>query len=136
VTDDQLTGFTSTVSRFHAAFGLPRQAMPSIDVDEDVKKLRVALLEEESRELVEAMEAGDLVAIADALADIAYVVHGTAATFGIDLDPVLAEVHRSNMSKLTEDGLPLVDAAGKVIKSDRYFRPDVAAVLAKQRPLP
>jgi predicted HAD superfamily Cof-like phosphohydrolase len=124
------------VAGFHAAFGLPRQAMPSARVAEDVRQLRRALLEEETQELNDAMDAGDLAAIADALADIAYVVFGTAVTYGIDLDPVLAEVHRSNLSKLGPDGKPQVDEAGKVVKSSTYIRPDVPSVLARQRPLP
>ncbi|MFD0856890.1 MazG nucleotide pyrophosphohydrolase domain-containing protein [Actinomadura adrarensis] len=131
-----MSGFTALVSRFHAAFGLPRQQRPSTHVDEDVKKLRRALLEEETRELDEAMDADDLVAIADALGDIVYVALGTAVTYGIDLDAVLAEVHRSNMSKLGPEGRPLLDKAGKVIKSDQYFRPNIADVLARQKPLP
>ena len=131
-----MSGFTAAVARFHAVFGLPRHPLPSTDVAEDVRRLRRRLLEEETRELDDAMDAGDLVAIADALADIAYVIHGTAVTYGIDLDPVLAEVHRSNMSKLGPDGRPRVDETGKVIKSPAYVRPDIPAVLAAQRPLP
>src|SRR5262245_52918208 len=92
--------FIAAVGQFHEAFGLPRRSMPGTDVDEDVKKLRFALLEEEVSEYFEAAEAGDVVKIADALADIVYVAYGTAVTYGIDLDAVLAEVHRSNMSKL------------------------------------
>ncbi|HEX6472638.1 MAG TPA: hypothetical protein VF069_26340 [Streptosporangiaceae bacterium] len=131
-----MPGFTELVARFHDAFGLPRHAMPSAQVAEEVKKQRRALLAEETQELDDAMDAGDLVAIADALADIAYVIHGTAVTYGIDLDPVFTEVHRSNMSKLGPDGRPKVDAAGKVIKSSNYIRPDIPAVLARQQPLP
>ena len=63
------------------------------------------------------------------LADIAYVVYGTALTYGIDLDSALREVHRSNMSKLGNDGKPLIRDDGKVLKSERYFPPDIASVL-------
>jgi predicted HAD superfamily Cof-like phosphohydrolase len=98
-------------------------------VDKSLAKLRAALLQEEVGEFVTAAEKGDLAAIADALADIAYVVYGTALTYGIDLDPVLREVHRSNMSKLGRDGKPLMREDGKVLKSDRYFPPDIASVL-------
>ena len=87
-------------------------------------------------EFVDAVAASDLVAIADELADIVYVAYGTAVTYGIDLDMVLGEVHRSNMSKLGKDGRPLIRDDGKVIKSDQYFPPDVARVLELQRPLP
>jgi len=89
-------------------------------------------VEEEVSEFVAASEKEDLVGIADALADIVYVVYGTALTYGIDLDSVLREVHRSNMSKLGDDGKPLIRGDGKVLKSERYFPPDIASVLSMQ----
>jgi len=93
-------------------------------------------LEEECNEYVAAVAARDLVGIADALADIVYVVYGTALTYGIDLNLVLGEVHRANMSKLDSSGRPLKRDDGKVVKSDRYSPPDIAAVLKLQSPLP
>jgi predicted HAD superfamily Cof-like phosphohydrolase len=96
----------------------------------------VALLKEEVKEFIDAAADADLGGIADALADIVCVVYGTAVTYGIDLDRVLAEVHRSNMSKLDKSGKPLIRNDGKVIKSDQYFPPDVAGVLKLQPPLP
>jgi predicted HAD superfamily Cof-like phosphohydrolase len=125
----------AAVAEFHAAFNLPRQAQPSIDVEQSLEILRISLLEEEVSELVTATHARDLTGIADALADITYVVYGTALTYGIDLDSVLGEVHRSNMSKLDHDGKPIIRADGKVLKSDRYSPPNVAAVLQHQVPL-
>jgi predicted HAD superfamily Cof-like phosphohydrolase len=119
----------AVVRQFHMAFSLPARATPGIEIDEGLAKLRVALLEEEVGEFVTASEKGDLIGIADALADIVYVVYGTALTYGIDLNAVLGEVHRSNMSKLDRDGRPILRSDGKVVKSDQYFRPDVAAVL-------
>ena len=92
--------------------------------------LRVALLEEEVSEFVAASGNGDLIGIADALADIVYVIYGTAVTYGIDLDSVLREVHRANMSKLASDGRPVLRDDGKVLKSERYFPPDIASVLS------
>ena len=121
---------------FHEAFDLPRQSSPNAGIGESLARLRIALLAEEVDELADAVAASDLVAIADALADIVYVAYGTAVTYGIDLDMVLGEVHRSNMSKLGKDGRPLIRDDGKVIKSDQYFPPDVARVLELQRPLP
>jgi predicted HAD superfamily Cof-like phosphohydrolase len=122
----------AAVAEFHKAFGLPMRDVPRGEVDRDLAKLRVALLEEEVSEFVIASEKGDLVGIADALADITYVVYGTALTYGIDLDAVLQEVHRSNMSKLDSDGKPLIRDDGKVLKSNRYFPPDIEAVLSRQ----
>ena len=120
------------VADFHQAFGLPMQRLPDADIDPGLARLRMDLLEEEVGELMVASEKGDLVAIADALADIAYVVYGTALTYGIDLDSVLREVHRSNMSKLGADGKPLIRQDGKVLKSDRYRPPDIASIVSMQ----
>jgi predicted HAD superfamily Cof-like phosphohydrolase len=122
----------AAVAEFHAAFNLPRQTQPTINVGQSLEKLRISLLEEEVSELVTATHARDLVGIADALADITYVVYGTALTYGIDLDAVLGEVHRSNMSKLDHKGKPIIRADGKVLKSERYSPPNVAAVLQYQ----
>jgi predicted HAD superfamily Cof-like phosphohydrolase len=79
-------------------------------------KDRISFLQEEFDEYVEPARAGDLAAVADALADMVYVIHGTALAYGIPLDEVLAEVHRSNMSKLGLDGRPMLRADGKVVK--------------------
>jgi len=125
----------AAVAAFHAAFDLPRRALPCVDIDEDLAQLRVALLQEEVGEFVVATHARDLVGIADALADIVYVAYGAALTYGLDLDLVLAEVHRANMSKLDSRGRPVKRADGKVIKSDRYRSPDVRGALQLQLPL-
>jgi predicted HAD superfamily Cof-like phosphohydrolase len=125
-----------SVATFHAAFGLPLQNAPTRDVPDALAVLRVQLLAEEAEEFKAAAQAGDLIAVADALADVVYVAYGSAVTYGIDLDAVLAEVHRSNMSKLDADGRPLLREDGKVLKSSRYTPPDVAGVLRHQRPLP
>lgn len=122
----------AAVAEFHTAFDLPQQAQPSINVEESLEKLRISLLEEEVGELIIAVHARDLTGIADALADITYVTYGTALTYGIDLDLVLGEVHRSNMSKLDRNGKPILRADGKVVKSERYFSPNISAVLQSQ----
>ena len=83
----------------------------------------MSYIEEEARELREAVEAGDVVATADALADLGYVVYGAAWRFRIPLDAVVAEVHRSNMTKTPTPG------DGKAIKGPGYSRPDVARIL-------
>jgi predicted HAD superfamily Cof-like phosphohydrolase len=119
----------AAVAEFHAASSLPVRQAPSAEIDHALARLRVALLEEEVGEFVAASEQGDLVGIADALADIVYVVYGTALTYGIDLDEVLREVHRSNMSKLGRDGKPLISDDGKVLKSETYFPPNIASAL-------
>jgi predicted HAD superfamily Cof-like phosphohydrolase len=115
------------VRQFHEAFGLG--IAPKPDPRPETWQLRIALLREEFSEYVAAAEAGDLVAVADALADMVYVIYGTACEYGIPLDDVIAEVHRSNMSKLGADGKPVLREDGKVLKGPAYSPPDVAAVL-------
>jgi predicted HAD superfamily Cof-like phosphohydrolase len=121
------------VEQFHLAFGLPGQTAPGVDaVDDLLATLRVDLLVEEVAEFRDASCDRNLVKIADAIGDILYVTYGAAVTYGIDADAVLREVHRSNMSKLGEDGRPILRDDGKVLKSSRYTPPDVLAVLARQ----
>lgn len=124
------------VGEFHSAFGLPIHLIPQQDIPNELAQLRIALLEEEVREFRVAAQSNDLVAVADALGDIAYVLYGAALTYGIDLDAVIAEVHRSNMSKLGPDGVPLLREDGKVLKPPTFVPPDILAVLTNQVPLP
>jgi predicted HAD superfamily Cof-like phosphohydrolase len=124
------------VAEFHRAFNLPQATTPTTSIPVDLGKLRVDLLVEEVREFADATSEKDIVGIADALADILYVTYGAAVTYGIDLDAVVREVHRSNMSKLDENGRPILREDGKVLKSKRYTPPCVAGVLDNQLPLP
>lgn len=112
---------------FHSAFGLDMADSPTL-VGPKLAKLRQDLLDEEVMELRDAVAAGDLTEIADALADIIYIVAGTAVVHGIPLDEVLEEVHSSNMAKLV-DGKPLYHPNGKVKKPDNWQAPDIAAIL-------
>ncbi len=114
---------------FHSAFGLPVRERPTVDIPPEEAHLRQALLDEEVDELRLAVQEGDVVGIADALADIVYIACGTAHAYGIDLDAVVAEVHRSNMSKLGGVGRPVYREDGKVLKGPSYEAPQVAAVL-------
>jgi predicted HAD superfamily Cof-like phosphohydrolase len=137
VSDENCVGSAAaSVGEFHARFGLRLQAQPSADIDPGLAALRVSLLQEEVGEFAEATASGDIVEIADALADIVYVAYGAAITYGIDLDAVLDEVHRSNMTKLDDDGRPIYREDGKVIKSANFRPPDIRSVLLRQRPLP
>lgn len=118
------------VAQFHHAYGLPVRSTPSAQaVAPGEVTLRQALIEEEVAELAAAARAGDIVGVADALADIVYVAYGTAHCYGIDLDAVLDEVHASNMTKLGADGRPVRRADGKVLKGPDYRPPDIATVL-------
>jgi hypothetical protein len=111
---------------FHATLnvhgGLAPQA-PAAGIPDWVRDLRLKLLDEEVAELREAMQAGDLVKIADGLADIVYVTVGTAVPYGIPFDAVLAEVHRSNMTKANDPGL------GKLVKGPGYEAPRITEIL-------
>ena len=117
------------VRDFHEGFGLPRNDSPAWP-GEIAHRLRVNLIEEELAELRNAGETHDLVEIADALGDLLYVVYGTAVTYGIDLEPVLSEIHRSNMSKGDPEIVRRPD--GKILKGDRYSPPRVSEVLQTQ----
>lgn len=112
------------VAEFHRMIGAPPWAGPITDMPPETVAVRNTLVTEEVTELIDATTAGDLVGIADALADVVYVAYGTAYTYGIDLDAVLAEVHRSNLTK--EPG-----PTGKAAKGARYSPPDIAGVLAR-----
>lgn len=118
------------VRDFHRAFGLTAHDRPTL-VPAELAELRQRLLDEEVAEVGEAVAAGDLAGLAHELADVVYVAYGTALTYGIDLDAVIAEVHRANMSKLGADGKPLYRADGKVAKGPDYRPPDVAGLLAR-----
>ena len=93
----------------------------------DVKtnKLRIDLIKEELEELTHAMNDKNLLEVADALTDILYVTYGAGHAFGIDLDKCFDEVQNSNMSKLGEDGKPIYNESGKVMKGPNYFKPDL-----------
>ena len=92
---------------------------------EKINALRVSLIKEELDELIEAMNKKDLVEVADALTDILYVTYGAGHAFGINLDACFEEVQNSNMSKLDNNGQPIYDDKGKVMKGPNYFKPDL-----------
>ena len=97
--------------------------------DAKTNKLRIDLIKEELKELTEAMQDENLLEVADALTDILYVTYGAGHAFGIDLDKCFEEVQNSNMSKLGEDGKPIYNEAGKVMKGPNYFKPDLSKYL-------
>tara|TARA_B100000035_G_scaffold296713_1_gene288874 strand:- start:220 stop:591 length:372 start_codon:yes stop_codon:yes gene_type:complete len=93
--------------------------------DEKIQNLRVSLIEEELSELKEAIKNKDIKEVADALTDILYVTYGAGHAFGVNLDKCFNEVQRSNMSKLDENGKPIFNNLGKVLKGPNYFKPDI-----------
>ena len=92
---------------------------------EKINALRVSLIKEELDELIEAINKKDLVEVADALTDILYVTYGAGHAFGINLDECFEEVQNSNMSKLDNNGKPIYNDKGKVMKGPNYFKPDL-----------
>ena len=113
---------------FMNAFGQEVLTEPTCPSPE-LAKLRLELIREEVEELNVGIEGMDIVEIADALTDILYVVYGAGHAFGIDLDTCYTEVHRSNMSKLGEDGKPIYREDGKVMKGPDYFHPNLKDIL-------
>ena len=94
-----------------------------------IVQLRIDLIEEELNELKEAIKNKDIVEVADALTDILYVTYGAGHSFGVDLDKCFDEVQRSNMSKLGEDGKPIYNDSGKVMKGPNYFAPNLKKIV-------
>ena len=112
------------VKTFMETFGQEVKNKPSFSSDK-INKLRIDLIKEELEELVEAMNNNDLLEVADALTDILYVTYGAGHAFGIDLDKCFNEVQNSNMSKLDENGKPIYNDAGKIMKGPNYFKPNL-----------
>jgi len=150
-----MTHTIHSVRTFHEAFGHPAPSKPTVS-DRSIRELRVKLIAEELGELCLALgvslhlhvdvqksdeiyfkvvaitpdEKVDLVEAADALADLDYVVQGSNLVFGLPAEALAAEVHRSNMSKLGADGLPIRREDGKIMKGPNYSPPDLAPIIA------
>jgi predicted HAD superfamily Cof-like phosphohydrolase len=112
---------------FHTAFDLTRSEAPHLP-NRDIRYLRIKLLREEWEEYLEGEANDDIVEIADALADMVYIAYGTAVAYGIPLDKVFEEVHRSNMAKLV-DGKVIRREDGKVLKPDGWTPPDIKGTM-------
>ncbi len=122
-----MTNFNK-VGIFMKTFGQEVKKEPSFSTD-NINQLRISLIQEELDELKEAMDNKDLIEVADALTDLLYVTYGAGHAFGIDLDKCFNEVQNSNMSKLGEDGKPIYNEKGKVLKGPNYFKPDLKKFL-------
>ena len=113
------------VGVFMKTFGQEVKIKPSLSTDK-INGLRLSLIKEELSELNEAINKKDLVEVADALTDILYVTYGAGHAFGINLDKCFQEVQNSNMSKLDNNGKPIYNDKGKVMKGPSYFKPDLS----------
>ena len=112
------------VGLFMKTFGQEVKNKPGLSSDK-INNLRISLINEELEELKHAMKNNDLKEAVDALTDILYVTYGAGHAFGVNLDKCFDEVQKSNMSKLGEDGKPIYNEAGKVMKGPGYFKPDL-----------
>ena len=116
------------VGLFMKTFCQEVKTTPSLS-SEKINNLRISLINEELEEFKEAIKNNDLKEVVDALTDILYVTYGAGHAFGVNLDKCFDEVQRSNMSKLGEDGKPIYNDAGKVMKGPKYFKPDLSKFL-------
>ena len=124
-----MTNFNK-VGVFMKTFGQEIKNKPSFSTKK-INQLRISLIQEELDELKEAVANNDLLEVADALTDLLYVTYGAGHAFGIDLDKCFNEVQNSNMSKLGEDGKPIYNEFGKVMKGPNYFKPDLSKFVNK-----
>ena len=122
-----MTNFNK-VGIFMKTFGQEVKTKPSFSSDK-INKLRLDLIKEELTELTEAMNNKDLLEVADALTDILYVTYGAGHAFGINLDKCFEEIQNSNMSKLDENGKPIYNEHGKVMKGPNYFKPNLKKII-------
>ena len=116
------------VKTFMNTYGQDVKEKPTFP-DKKIVQLRIALIEEELNELKEAIKKNDIVEVADALTDILYVTYGAGHSFGVDLDKCFDEVQSSNMSKLGENGKPIYNESGKVMKGPNYFAPNLKKII-------
>ena len=116
------------VGLFMETFGQEVKTSAKLGSDK-INKLRISLIKEELEELKQAIENNDLLEVADALTDILYVTYGAGHSFGINLDKCFNEVQQSNMSKLGNDGKPIYNDSGKVMKGPNYFKPNLLKFL-------
>jgi len=116
------------VHEFHRVYDCNISDEPSLPGKEE-RALRISLLKEEYNEYIQAEKIGDLVEIADALADMLYIINGTCVSYGIPIEEIFAEVHASNMSKLDENGQVIRREDGKVLKGPNYFKPKIKEIM-------
>lgn len=123
----------ASVEEFHNSFGIKNNQTPIANIESDQIELRHRLISEENNEYLEAAKNNDLVEVADALGDQLYILCGTILKHGMQdlIGEVFEEIHRSNMSKLDQNGKPIYREDGKVLKGENYFRPNIKSIVEK-----
>lgn len=123
----------NSVKEFHDKFRIGWREEPDGNLEEWEYTLRHRLMQEENEEYIKACRNRNITEIADALGDELYILFGTILQHGLQhkIDEVFDEIHRSNMSKLDDNGQPIFREDGKILKSKNYFEPDIQKVLAK-----
>ena len=128
-----ITNAINAVKEFNEAFKIKYSKNQKADLDESTIELRYRLMQEENDEYLEAARKKDLVEIADALGDKLYILCGTILAHGLQdkIIEVFDEIQRSNMSKLSADGTPVIREDGKILKGPNYFKPNIKSILEK-----
>ena len=128
-----ITNAIDAVKEFNEAFKIKYSKNQKVDLDESTIELRYRLMQEENDEYLEAARKKDLVEIADALGDKLYILCGTILAHGLQdkIVEVFDEIQRSNMSKLSADGTPVIREDGKILKGPNYFKPNIKSILEK-----
>ncbi len=128
-----ITNAIDAVKEFNEAFKIKYSKNQKADLDESTIELRYRLMQEENDEYLEAARKKDLVEIADALGDKLYILCGTILAHGLQdkIVEVFNEIQRSNMSKLSADGTPVIREDGKILKGPNYFKPNIKSILKK-----
>ena len=128
-----ITNAIDAVKEFNEAFKIKYSKNQKADLDESTIDLRYRLMQEENNEYLEAARKKDLVEIADALGDKLYILCGTILAHGLQdkIVEVFDEIQRSNMSKLSADGTPVIREDGKILKGPNYFKPNIKSILEK-----
>jgi predicted HAD superfamily Cof-like phosphohydrolase len=128
-----ITNAIDAVKEFNEAFKIKYSKNQEADLDESTIELRYRLMQEENDEYLEAARKKDLVEIADALGDKLYILCGTILAHGLQdkIVEVFDEIQRSNMSKLSADGTPVIREDGKILKGPNYFKPNIKSILEK-----
>lgn len=120
------------VKFFHEAFGIENKEKPTASISNSTFNLRFKLMQEENQEYLDACQNGDLNEIADALGDMMYILCGTILAHGFQnkIELIFDEIQKSNMSKLDKNGKPIYREDGKILKSPKYFKPNISKILS------